>query len=200
MTPLTLEEALLAPLDAIFRAQVHAARSLLSFLLQIGYPHEKDPENPQRPAWPLKFLHESVGADGTRERHVVQMPALALVPIAPLAVQDASFKFKMAVTDISRDYQQYQPASAHEARREPPWWLIKPRVLTGNLAPEGAAADSSMRSIEITINVAKTAPPAGLEKLITALTQVGGIVSREPIPPTPGAGPSSSPTSSDSTP
>jgi hypothetical protein len=170
---LTLEEALLAPLDAIFRAQVHAARSLLSFLLQMGYPDEKDPENPTKPAWPLKFLHERVREDGTPERHIVQMPALALVPVAPLAVQDAKFKFKMAVTSVTSDYQQYQQDRKKEAK--PPWWLIQPRVVRGTLLPEQASTTDA-RSIEIEINVAKTPQPAGLEKLLTSLTQLGGLM------------------------
>jgi hypothetical protein len=39
-TVLSLSQALLAPLDAILKAQVHAARSFLNLLLQIGYPHQ----------------------------------------------------------------------------------------------------------------------------------------------------------------
>ena len=39
-TDLTLSAALLAPLNTIFEAQVHAARSFLSFLLQMGFRHK----------------------------------------------------------------------------------------------------------------------------------------------------------------
>src|SRR3954463_3483482 len=39
-TILSMSQALLAPLDAILKAQVHAARSFLNFLMQIGYPHQ----------------------------------------------------------------------------------------------------------------------------------------------------------------
>jgi hypothetical protein len=40
---LNLSEALLAPLNAIFEAQVHAARSFLSFILQMGFRHKYTP-------------------------------------------------------------------------------------------------------------------------------------------------------------
>src|SRR3569833_22533 len=35
----SLSQALLAPLDSIFKAQIHAARSFLNLLLQLGYGH-----------------------------------------------------------------------------------------------------------------------------------------------------------------
>jgi hypothetical protein len=37
----SLSQVLLAPVDAIFKAQVHAARSFLNLVLQLGYPHLK---------------------------------------------------------------------------------------------------------------------------------------------------------------
>jgi Protein of unknown function (DUF2589) len=36
---LKLSQAILAPIDAILKSQVHAARSFLNLVLQIGYPH-----------------------------------------------------------------------------------------------------------------------------------------------------------------
>src|SRR3569833_4616551 len=38
----SLSQALLAPLDSIFKAQIHAARSFLNLLLQLGYGHRPD--------------------------------------------------------------------------------------------------------------------------------------------------------------
>jgi hypothetical protein len=50
---LNLSEALLAPLNAIFEAQVHAARSFLSFILQMGFRHKYTPAD-------IKNLEEDV--------------------------------------------------------------------------------------------------------------------------------------------
>ena len=38
-SPITLSQTILAPLDAVFQAQAHAARSFLNLVLQLGYPH-----------------------------------------------------------------------------------------------------------------------------------------------------------------
>ncbi len=37
---ISLSQVLLAPLDAIFKAQIHAARSFINMLLQLGYKHQ----------------------------------------------------------------------------------------------------------------------------------------------------------------
>lgn len=44
-TSLSLSEALLAPLNSIFEAQVHASRSFLNFFLQMGFRHKYTPED-----------------------------------------------------------------------------------------------------------------------------------------------------------
>src|SRR5690606_12458636 len=48
----TLSEAFLAPLESIFKAQVHAARSFLSFILQMGFRHKYSEDD-------IKYLKES---------------------------------------------------------------------------------------------------------------------------------------------
>ena len=42
---ISLSAAILAPLNAIFEAQVHAARAFLNFILQMGFRHEYTPED-----------------------------------------------------------------------------------------------------------------------------------------------------------
>ena len=106
--PVSLSQAILAPLDAIFKAQVHAARSFLNLLLQIGYPHQPVDENgdpidasPQdKTPYELEFQYD-VSADGKTEHHSVKVPALALVPIAPIAVDTASFQFALRIVKNS---------------------------------------------------------------------------------------------------
>lgn len=39
--PISLSAALLAPINSIFEAQVHAARAFLNFILQMGFRHKK---------------------------------------------------------------------------------------------------------------------------------------------------------------
>ncbi|MBS0000283.1 MAG: hypothetical protein KFF73_14980, partial [Cyclobacteriaceae bacterium] len=38
--PISLSSALLAPINSIFEAQIHAARAFLNFILQMGFRHQ----------------------------------------------------------------------------------------------------------------------------------------------------------------
>jgi hypothetical protein len=121
-TVLSLSQALLAPLDAILKAQVHAARSFLSFLLQIGYPHQptspsggggapgagtasagtsSEPAAPEGLPYTMDFYHDV--PNGGRQK--LSIPTLALVPLNPLGVKEAHFQFDFYVRQIGRHNQ-----------------------------------------------------------------------------------------------
>jgi|SRR4051812_3718735 hypothetical protein len=179
---LSLAEALLAPLDSILKAQVHAARSFLNLLLQIGYPHLPVSKKgdvvitklPTEPPFALKFMHEQV-VDGITDRHTISMPALALVPISPLAVDQAEFSFALSVTNVD-EVQQLQSLRDDEFANKRPWFLVRnPKRIVGTLAPSGPAQEGSAR-IDINVKLTRVPMPSGLDKLIAALTQSGGVV------------------------
>jgi hypothetical protein len=191
--PVSLSQALLAPLDAIFKAQLHAARSFLNLLLQIGYPHQpvdKDgepiegaPEN--KTPYELAFQYD-VTVDGKVEHHQVKIPALALVPIAPIAVDTASFRFALRVQQIA-PHKQIQASEAAAVTKESvagfsrdkrPWYLVEdPVSILGTFAPAPApadapqAADASQAVIQIEVNLGRIPTPAGLARLLTSLGQ-----------------------------
>jgi hypothetical protein len=126
-TVVSLSQALLAPLDAILKAQVHAARSFLNFVLQIGYPHQPVTGTPPGPPpgagtrpspggtaeqraasapkdgapYTMDFFHDLPG--GGRQK--VSVPALALVPITPLGVSGADFTFDFYIRELARNPQ-----------------------------------------------------------------------------------------------
>jgi hypothetical protein len=120
-TILSLSQALLAPLDAILKAQIHAARSFLNFLFQIGYPHQPQaaptteggggPAAGKTPGAPdgdqdglpyqMDFYHDIPG--GGRQK--VSIPTIALVPVTPLGVSSADFQFDFYVRQIARHRQ-----------------------------------------------------------------------------------------------
>lgn len=170
-TVLSLSQALLAPLDAILKAQVHAARSFLNLLLQIGYPHR-----PATPAasggsgegtaaaaedglpYQMDFYHEVPNAG----RQKLSIPTLALVPLNPLGVTEAEFEFDFFVRRIARHDQimaaegnatTAEAAQTKDAptgpldRRTRPWYLVDtPLSLQGTFAPsapDGTGADIS---------------------------------------------------------
>lgn len=185
---ISLEQALLAPLDAILKAQLHSARSFLNLLLQLGYPH--DESNEGKP-YQLQFKQD-VEIDGEVHEQSIRVPALSLVPIAPLAVNNAEFQLEMAVRKISR-HAQMRSSAAGADRHSRPWYLVdNPINIEGVIAPpdhpgEGASASSDRESsIKIAIKMNSIPMPRGLDKLLTSLTEMGSV--QEVPPPKPDAG------------
>jgi hypothetical protein len=186
---ISLSQVLLAPLDAIFKAQIHAARSFLNMLLQIGYPHQPvtnsvKPEYGEGKHYNEDFYYDTE-INGKKETRKVSIPALALVPVAPLSVESANFKLEMRVDYVAEHRQiqesetkktdEEQEAGFDESKR--PWYLVsEPISFRGNIAP--AKSEDSLQTqtnqkstIQIEVKVSKTAMPAGLDKLLTFLTQ-----------------------------
>lgn len=125
---LSLSQAILSPLDSIFQAQIHAARSFLNMLLQIGYPHipinpegkqmideHTDPEKFK--PYEIDFNFKQNDADGKPQTFKASIPALALVPLNSLAVSEAEFNFGFKVNTITK-FQQIQQSELPEAERE----------------------------------------------------------------------------------
>jgi hypothetical protein len=207
---ITLSAALLAPLNAIFEAQVHAARAFLSFVLQMGFRHEytkeeiaelkKDPkknkeaiddiEEEKDDRKRIATLEQQASLTAKEQNELLTLkvkwddmrmqkfnyyddkgnsssyfiPNLAILPIKPLGVQNANFKFELNVKSFTEDFNQMGTVKGVSGAR--PWYLIKPKRITG----EFGKSDSNERSIKIEVNVGTTDMPYGLDKLLTALT------------------------------
>lgn len=181
----SLSQALLAPMDAVLKAQIHAARSFVSFLLQVGFPNRDFPKDPKDPeAFPYTMDFEYPLSGGKRQR--VTIPTLALVPTTPLGVSSAKFKFDFFVKKIER-HRQLKESANKEApqpvdRTKRDWFLVdEPISLRGTVAPmrpkEGSQAERSELSqeqqarIEIEVNVNSLPVPAALEKILASLGQ-----------------------------
>jgi hypothetical protein len=191
---ISLSQAILAPMDALFKAQVHAARSFLNLLLQIGYPHleleEKGEskvnlaERDDKRVYTQDFYFE----DTEGKKMKVSIPSLALVPITPLTIDNASFKLNFKVENTSKHIQM-QPSTDESRNSENntkwneskrPWFLVKePVSFIGNVAPsremKSETSDNSSSVIIIEINLVRQPLPAGLDKLLTALQQSGSV-------------------------
>lgn len=216
---ITLSAALLAPLNGIFEAQIHAARAFLNFILQMGFRHKytekeieilkKDPEQNQsiikdienekaaknrikileekkiaqgelskeesEELWALKLNWDDIYfqkfdfLDGNGKSSSIFIPNLALLPIKPLAVDNAKFKFNLSVTSNSKEYRQMGTVEGLENKR--PWYLINPKSVRG----EFAKGESNEKTIQVEVSISATEMPYGLDKLLTSLTNNVGI-------------------------
>ncbi len=186
-SPVSLSQALLAPLDAIFKAQIHAARSFLNLVLQIGYPHNPvvDSNGNRSPDGGSPYnqdFYYDVEVNGEIQRRKVSVPTLALVPVAPLAVESADFKLAIRVSNIQR-HNQIQKSEGEAVKEEEdtgyghskrPWFLVSdPISIRGTIGPSGEGKEETGKesTIQIEVKVGKVPMPAGLDKLLTFLTQ-----------------------------
>ena len=222
-TVLSLSQALLAPLDAILKAQVHAARSFLNFILQIGFP-PRSPASPPAPGGPegggqggenggeppvaaqrdqdrphqVQFCFDSPGGG----RHRISIPALALVPVAPLGVSGAKFQFDFFIREIAR-HRQIQASRKSEVeadkarspddpdlkvdRNTRPWFLVDtPLSLQGTFAPSAGKGEEAARATEarfhVDVTIAALPMPAALEKMLAGLSQAATTIDDPPPP------------------
>ena len=204
---LTLEQALLAPLDSILKAQLHSARSFLNMLLQLGYPHKEKDDGPQpdtdtgQPALPdtdgasaltntdpdEPYHLEFAFKDEDNNKQMLRIPALSLVPISPLAVDSASFELEMAADEVVNRRQIRTSADGDDAQQKKnyhsgkrPWFLVdEPLDIRGEIIAPSSSDQASKKqtqsSIKINIQVKSIPMPAGLNKLLTSLTNMSEI-------------------------
>jgi len=92
------------------------------------------------------------------------IPNLAILPIKPLGVENANFKFELNVKKFTEDFNQMGTVKGASGDR--PWYLIKPKRISG----EFGKSEGNEKSIKIEVNVGTTDMPYGLDKLLTSLT------------------------------
>lgn len=200
---LSLSQAILAPLDAISKAQVHAARSFLNFVLQIAFPHSPDASDaidavksaPPDQMYLQTFRVKSGDAEG-----VVSIPALALIPVQPLSIEKAQFDLELVVEAL--DYhRQMQVSEEVELRKEQgekealkegkphaprKWYLVsEPVSVRGTLSDPGGSGSSTSRkaTIKVHVEIGRSDIPAGLAKILSSATQLAS--STDTIQPKP---------------
>jgi len=197
LSQISLSQAILAPLLSIFKAQVHAARSFLSFLLQIGTPHipvdgegEAQTTAGEEPLYMQTFRLKRMNSDGKEETVEIKIPSLSLVPIAPLGVESAEFEFDFRVENYHR-HRQMQKSEDPALEKEKvkgydahyrPWYLIdNPINFDGNVAPSASveSGSSAGQVIKIKIKVSRQPTTAGLDKLLTSFNQYISISSSQ---------------------
>lgn len=102
----------------------------------------------------------------------IYVPNLALLPVRPLAINNANFKFEIFVKNSNETFDQMGSVDGTSGPR--PWFLIKPRRING----EFSKGDSTEKNIKVEVNVSSTDIPYGLDKLLASLTNSISIVNK----------------------
>jgi len=111
--------------------------------------------------------------DDSGNEFMVSVPNLALLPIKPLAINEAEFSYEFQVeTEKTEKWTQ----GGQEGDR--PWYLIKePKSIRGNFAT--SKEDSSKSTIKVSMKIGATEMPYGLEKLMVHLTNSIETIDKE---------------------
>ena len=197
----SLSQVLLAPLDSIFKAQIHAARSFLNLVLQMGYPHLKVdangntlPMDQQDPDADKVYMQEFKIKTITDEKESVaniKIPALSMIPVAPLSIQEAEFNLDFSIGYVYRNSQMQKSETdkikteEKFTRTDRPWFLVSdPISIRGVVAPrvseevKESSESTTDTKISIKIKITRQEMPSGLDKLLTTLNQSSSVTNQ----------------------
>jgi hypothetical protein len=100
---------------------------------------------------------------------ILSVPNLSLLPIKPLAIQSANFKFELRVKDEIKSIESSIRSGA-KATVKRPWFLIDdPKMIEGEFVPQ-QKENSTDKTIKIDVTIGSVDMPYGLHKLISSLT------------------------------
>lgn len=193
---LTLSQAILAPINSVLQAQVHSARSFVNLVLQMGFKHK--PEAEETDAADLKeedsmyymdFMATRADSDGKEKKYRVKIPTLAMLPLNPLAIEEAEVSFSMSIKGEYQPQRQFSKLSKKgqpndkgekdydESKR--PWYIIdEPVDLTGTIGGN----DNPLSKIDIRLKMGKGEVPPQLKKFIATASDFGAAETIEDRP------------------
>ncbi|MDC7125204.1 MAG: DUF2589 domain-containing protein [Spirochaetales bacterium] len=182
---ISLAQAILASVDSIVKAQIHASRSFLSSIMQMGFGHQGIDENGNiinnsenvDELYRLEFIQERE-INGEVKKYRVSVPTLAALPMNPLMINDAEIDFKMKITTIESE-KGYGPGTEEKMKEKDkdkwnpgkrPWFLVEdPKSFVGEIAPNSDKNDSGF--IGVKINIGTVDVPDALSKYINSLSE-----------------------------
>lgn len=189
---ISLSQAILAPLDAISKAQVHSARSFLNFVLQIAFPHEPDVNGSSKDAQSDQMYLQTFRVKSGEDEGIISIPALALIPIQPLAIEKAQYDLELVVEAL--DYHRQIQSSEEEMLEKEPdnqsaleegkphaprkWYLVsEPVSVRGTLTDPGGEGKriSKKSTVKVHVEIGRTNIPSGLAKILSSATQFASV-------------------------
>lgn len=193
---ISLSQAILAPLDAISKAQVHAARSFLNFVLQIAFPHESSSKSPQTSGSEDQMYLQTFRIKNGEGEGVVSIPSLALVPVQPLTIERAQYDLELVIEGL--DYHRQIQASENNVLKQEAgndkalekgqphaprqWYLVSdPISVRGTLSDPGIQENRTSRkaTIKVHVEIGRANVPSGLEKILSSATQLASATNTE---------------------
>jgi Protein of unknown function (DUF2589) len=190
----SLEDIFSAPLRAVVSADFDAARQFAAYVEEYGFiPPEPGAPQADSGADPLgrlrmvSFRFEEMGADFVPHPVEMKIPALSLVPLPLLQVEDADFTFGVRLLQGTRRHESrplrlLQAAGEPDPPRPPVQWqaMIADRSLADPRRDQ--AAPQLNANIHAQVRMRRAEIPAGIATLLGVMGSVAQVTA--PVPPT----------------
>jgi len=175
---LPIEYLIGAPLEALVRAQGMAARTTAEFVSEVGFETDKEGVSHAR-MLDFEYVHPRADPDNPGNRIDtpvrVQVPALALLTVPNITVDEASFELQVRIAGQSQVQPPQGPdkttvagrgVSAHPESLRLPLLASPVRMIGSYTAPRLAEQTASLR---VTIKLKQAPPPEGLAQILSLL-------------------------------
>lgn len=186
----SIEDIFFVPVSSVIKADFYAARQFLEYVESFGFSaqQESDPERVGREGFigDLRMtsfrFQESSGNGPARDRYL-RVPALSMIPLPLLQVQEADFDFAVRVVQADRDRRPEQlTLEGDEGGASEPelvdWKAMLVAEQPGGGGGDGSDAASHIdANIKVHLKVRQSDMPAGISRLLAVMNDNTQIVS-----------------------
>jgi hypothetical protein len=154
-----------AQLNALIEAEVEAARRASEFIEAVGFERADDGTSALAMV-SFDMLRRDV--DGVERTHTIRIPVLTLIQIPLLTIESAQINFAARVEGVASEGEQPAP--------DRPVLMLSDRLATGEhrttlitrLARTAVNDTETKADLRVTVNLAQSPFPAGIELLLQA--------------------------------
>jgi hypothetical protein len=150
-----------AQVSALVEAEAEAAARTHEFVEAVGFVRDADDNLALRT---ISFTMVRRDVDGTERPHVIQIPALTLVPLPLLAIESAQIEFAAHVVDVT--------STREDASTTPETGILGKlfgRTRKTVVTRVARTADTQVKAdLKVTVKLAQSPFPLGIERLLGA--------------------------------
>lgn len=158
-----------AQLTALIEAEAESAETSARFIQAVGFDHDANGAQRLRT---VSFLMRRQDADGVERTHRIEIPALTLVPIPLLTIESAQIDFHATVDEIVPAAEVPADAAAPAPKRSLTERIFgtprKREKLVTRVARSDSSGSSSHWSLKVSIKLAQSPFPGGIDRLLAA--------------------------------
>lgn len=168
---LPIEYLIAAPLEAVVRAQGMAARTTAEFVSEVGFETDKEGVSHAR-MLDFEYVHPRADPDNPGNRIdttvKVQVPALALLTVPNVTVEEASLELQLRIVGQSHVDPPRGPDRVGRDSLRLPLPASPVRMIGSYVAPRLAEQSASLK---VSIKLKQAPQPEGLSQILGLLSE-----------------------------